>query len=238
LPASSGLAGTVLRAGVRLTTLIQLTVDGAVTEPMDKLIFLFPRKDGLTREEFFAHYLDVHAPLGLEVTRTMVHYTVNLCDRDGGTDDGVDAITETWTDSVADFMNPDKSFATPEDAQRLFTDHDSFIGAPYDAYAVEEHVRKGPERLPPNSGPSPGAKIVVAVSDDDTLGRLAALAEHVDVTRYVENRVVTAVMTGAFATARAFVEVHAAREGALIADVEALVGSDRVVYPVSEYVKK
>ena len=115
---------------------------------MDKLIFLFPRKDGLTREEFFAHYLDVHAPLGLEVTRTMVHYTVNLCDRNGGTDDGVDAITETWTDSVADFMNPDKSFASREDAQRLFTDHDSFIGAPYDAYAVEEQVRKGP-RSPP-----------------------------------------------------------------------------------------
>ena len=110
------------------------------TEAVDKLIFLFPRKDGLTREEFFAHYLDVHAPLGLEVTRTMVHYTVNLCDRDGGTDDGVDAITETWTDSVADFMNPDKSFATPEDAQRLFTDHDSFVGAPYEPYAVEEHV--------------------------------------------------------------------------------------------------
>ena len=137
---------------------------------MDKLIFLFPRKDGLTRDEFFAHYLEVHAPLGLELTRTMAHYTVNLCDREGGADDGVDAITETWTDSVADFMDPDKSFATPEDAQRLFADHDSFIGAPYDAYAVEERVSKGPERLPPDHGRSPGAKVVVAVSDDDGTG--------------------------------------------------------------------
>ena len=205
---------------------------------MDKLIFLFPRKDGLTREEFFAHYLDVHAPLGLEVTRTMVHYTVNLCDRDGGTDDGVDAITETWTDSVADFMNPDKSFATPEDAQRLFTDHDSFIGAPYDAYAVEERVRKGPERLAPRSDVSPGGKTVIAVNDDDTLGRLAVLIEHDDVTRYVENRVVTAVMTGAFATVHAFVEVHVASDVALVADIEAIAGSDGAVYPVSEYVKK
>jgi hypothetical protein len=205
---------------------------------MDKLIFLFPRKDGLTREEFFAHYLDVHAPLGLEVTRTMVHYTVNLCDRGGGTDDGVDAITETWTDSVADFMNPDKSFATPEDAQRLFTDHDSFIGAPYDAYAVVEHVRKGPERLVPSSDMSPGGKTVIAVKDDDTLGRLAALIEDDAVTRYVENRVVTAVMTGAFATVHAFVEVHVASDVALVADMEAIVGSDGAVYPVSEYVKK
>ena len=142
---------------------------------MDKLIFLFPRKDGLTREEFFAHYLEVHAPLGLEVTRTMVHYTVNLCDRDGGTDDGVDAITETWTDSAADFLNPDKSFATPEDAQRLFTDHNSFIGAPYDAYSVEEDVRKGPERLAPSGEASPGDKIVIAVNDDDALGRVSEL---------------------------------------------------------------
>ena len=31
---------------------------------MDKLVFLFHRKDGLTRQEFFEHYLDVHAPLG------------------------------------------------------------------------------------------------------------------------------------------------------------------------------
>jgi hypothetical protein len=204
---------------------------------MDKLIFLFPRKDGLTREEFFAHYLDVHAPLGLEVTRTMVHYTVNLCDRDGGSDDGVDAITETWTRSVADFMNPDKAFATPEDAQRLFTDHNSFIGAPYDAYAVEERVRKGPERLEPRSGVSPGGKVVIAVSDDDSLGRLAALLEREDVTRYVENRVVTPVMTGAFATVQNFVEVHGADDGAVVAAIEASSGSD-AVYSVSEYVKK
>ncbi len=205
---------------------------------MDKLIFLFPRKDGITREEFFTHYLDVHAPLGLEVTRTMVHYTVNLCDRDGGSDDGVDAITETWTDSVADFMNPDKSFATPEDAQRLFTDHDSFIGAPYDAYAVAEEVRKGPQRLPPNRGVSPGSKIVIAVSDADTLDRLAVLLERDIVTRYVENRIVTPVMTGAFATAQGFVEVHGPRDGALNAEISALAGTDGAVHPVSEYVKK
>jgi EthD domain len=204
---------------------------------MDKLIFLFPRKLGLTRDEFFAHYLDVHAPLGLELTRTMAHYTVNLCDRDGGADDGVDAITETWTHSVADFMDPDKSFATPDDAQRLFTDHDSFIGAPYDAYAVEEHVRKGPDRLEPSDGVSSGGKVVVAVSDDEALGRLIALAERDDVTRYVENRVVNPLMTGAFFAAHAFVELHVDGADALT-DVTALAGKDGVVHPVSEYVKK
>jgi hypothetical protein len=205
---------------------------------VDKLIFLFPRKPGLTREEFFSHYLEVHAPLGLELTRTMAHYTVNLCDRDGGTGDGVDAITETWTESVADFLNPDQSFATPEDAQRLFTDHDSFIGAPYDAYAVTETVRKGPERLAPSNAVSPGDKIVIAVTDEAALGRLAAIVDHDAVTRYVENRVVSSVMTGAFTTAFGFVEVHLQNDEDVATEVGRLVGTDGQVYPVSEYVKK
>ena len=205
---------------------------------MDKLVFLFPRKQGLTREEFFAHYLDVHAPLGLEVTQTMVHYTVNLCDRDGGADDGVDAITETWTDSVADFMDPDKSFATPEDAQRLMTDHDSFIGAPYDAYSVAEAVRKGAPLQSPQEGATPGTKIVVAVSDDATLARLAPLADRDDVSRFVENRVTSPLMTGAFTAVHAFVEVHGQPGDDLIAEIEALVTADDAVHPVSEYVKK
>jgi EthD domain len=205
---------------------------------MDKLIFLFPRKDGLTREEFFAHYLEVHAPLGLELTRTMAHYSVNLRDRRDGAAEGVDAITETWTESVADFMDPDKSFATPEDAQRLFTDHDSFIGAPYDAYAVDEDVRKGPALLAPNDGASPGGKAVVAVSDEDALQRLGALANRDEVTRYVENRVLTPLLTGAFDPVQTFVEVHLASDGALDPELEDLVGDTGAVYRVSEYVKK
>jgi hypothetical protein len=107
---------------------------------MDKLLFLFHRKDGLTRQEFFEHYLDVHAPLGMRVTVTMDGYAVNLVDTEG--DDAPDAITEVWTASTADFFDPAKSFATPEDAKELMTDHDSFIG-PYDTYLVEERVVRG-----------------------------------------------------------------------------------------------
>jgi hypothetical protein len=205
---------------------------------MDKLIFLFPRKDGLTREEFFAHYLDVHAPLGLELTRTMTHYVVNLRDRDDRADEGVDAITETWTESAADFMNPEKSFATPEDAERLFTDHNSFIGAPYDAYAVDEQFRKGVERLPPTNGVAAGGKAVVAVADDATLKRLGSLVDRNEVTRYVENRIAASLMTGAFEPVHAFVEVHLATDGALAPEIEDLVGNGGAVYRVSEYVKK
>jgi hypothetical protein len=104
---------------------------------MEKLMFLFHRKDGLTREEFFEHYLEVHAPLGLRVTQTMAGYSVNLVDTEGDT--APDAITEVWTASVPEFFDPTKSFATPEDATELMNDHNSFIG-PYDTYIVEEHV--------------------------------------------------------------------------------------------------
>jgi hypothetical protein len=168
----------------------------------------------------------------------MAHYSVNLRDRGDGAAEGVDAITETWTESVADFMNPDKSFATPEDAQRLFADHDSFIGAPYDAYAVEENVRKGRALLAPREGVSPGGKVVIAVTDARALDHLRALVERDEVTRYVENRVTTALMTGTFEAVDAFVEVHLAADDALDPEIEDLVGDNGAVYRVSEYVKK
>jgi hypothetical protein len=135
-------------------------------------------------------------------------------------------------------MDPDRSFATPEDAQRLFTDHDSFIGAPYDAYAVTETVRKGPERLAPSNAVSPGHKIVVAVTDEGALGRLATFVERDAVARYVENRVVTAVMTGAFTPASGFVELHVPGDDDLAPEIAKLVGTDGQVHAVSEYVKK
>jgi hypothetical protein len=117
---------------------------------MDKLLFLFHRKDGLSRDEFFDHYLEVHAPLGLRLTRTMDGYTVNLVDTEGA--DAPDAITEVWTASAPTFFDPAVSFATPDDAQELMSDHDSFIG-PYDTYLVEERVVRpanaagGPKRV-------------------------------------------------------------------------------------------
>jgi hypothetical protein len=207
---------------------------------LEKLVFLFPRKEDLTRDEFFDHYLRVHAPLGLELTRTMVHYTVNLRDRPDDAPPGVDAITETWTSSIADFMDPERSFASPADAQRLMNDHNSFIGDPYDVYAVDERVRKGAARAAPNDGRSPGDKLVVAVTDASggALRRLATLVDRDDVTRYVENGVTSAIASSAFGVVAAFVEVNAVENGAAVSDVEQLVGDDGVVYRVSEYVRK
>jgi hypothetical protein len=150
---------------------------------MDKLLFLFHRKDGLTRDEFFEHYLDVHAPLGLRLTVTMAGYTVNLVDTDG--DDAPDAITEVWTGSWEDFFDPGTSFASAEDAQQLMADHDSFIG-PYDTYLVEERVVRGRGEVPE------GVKRISCYAPGDVVPDAPA-----GVTDVLEQRVVQSFNPGA-----------------------------------------
>ncbi len=152
---------------------------------MDKLLFFFHRKPGLTRAEFSEHYLDVHAPLGLRLTRTMAGYTVNLTATEG--DDGPDAVTEVWTESMADFFDPGRSFATPDDAAQLMADHDSFIG-PYDTYVVEERVVRDGGDAPSLDVPTPGVKRIECFLDGEAVPEPGR-----GVTRVVEHRVVQAL---------------------------------------------
>jgi hypothetical protein len=204
---------------------------------VEKLLFLFPRKDGLTRQEFFDHYLQVHAHLGVELTRTMRHYVVNLHDGEDRAPEGVDAFTETWVESMAAFFDLDETFGSPADAQRLMDDHNSFIGDPYSAYAVEEHVRSGPtERPGPTPGPTAGAKAIVRVGDAGARAAVvdAALAA-ADVTAVVENRVLSAVMPGS-PDADAFVSVWSAVP--VLDGLEAAAGDGGAVYAVTEHVRK
>ena len=153
---------------------------------LDKVVFLFRRKDGLTREEFHEHYLGHHAPLGLRVTQTMDGYTVNLVDSDVD----VDAVTEIWTASMADFFDPSKSFATEDDAKTLMADHDSFIG-PYDAYAVVEEVVKGSLPDAPVGEVAAGAKVFATYADASEVPSPPA-----DATYVVDQRVVQNIMPG------------------------------------------
>jgi hypothetical protein len=153
---------------------------------LDKVVFLFRRKDGLSREEFHDHYLHHHAPLGLRVTQTMDGYTVNLVDSDVD----VDAVTEIWTKSIADFFDPSKSFATDDDAKALMADHDSFIG-PYDAYAVVEERVSGALPDAPLGEIAPGAKVFVAYADASEVP-----APPADATYVVDQRVVQNIMPG------------------------------------------
>jgi hypothetical protein len=153
---------------------------------LDKVVFFFTRKDGLTREEFHDHYLGHHAPLGLRVTQTMDGYTVNLVDSEGA----VDAVTEIWTASIADFFDPSKSFATEDDAQTLMADHDSFIG-PYTAYAVDEQVVAGALPDAPLGEVAPGAKVFARYASADTLPEPPA-----DATFVVDQRVTQVLVPG------------------------------------------
>ena len=93
-------------------------------------------------------------------------YTVNLVDSESD----VDAVTEIWTASMADFFDPSKSFATEDDAKTLMADHDSFIG-PYDAYAVEEEVVHGALPDAPLGEVAPGAKVFVRYATCPTYRR-------------------------------------------------------------------
>jgi hypothetical protein len=153
---------------------------------MDKALFFFSRKDGLTRAEFDQHYLEHHAPLGLRVTVTMDGYTVNLVDNESD----VDAVTEIWTASLADFFDPSKSFATEDDAKTLMADHDSFIG-PYDAYAVEEQVVHGALPDAPLRDVAPGAKVFVRYAEADDVPPAPTDALHV-----VDQRVLKTMTPG------------------------------------------
>jgi hypothetical protein len=152
----------------------------------DKVVFFFRRKDGLSREEFHDHYLHHHAPLGLRVTVTMSGYTVNLVDSESE----VDAVTEIWTASMADFFDPSKSFATEDDAKTLMVDHDSFIG-PYDAYAVEEEVVLGALPDAPLGEVAPGAKVFARYADVSDVP-----APPADATCVVDQRVLQNIMPG------------------------------------------
>jgi hypothetical protein len=153
---------------------------------LDKVMFFFRRKDGLSREEFHEHYLGHHAPLGLRLTKTMDGYTVNLVDSDVD----VDAVTEIWTTSIADFFDPSKSFASEADAKTLMADHDSFIG-PYDAYAVVEERVSGALPDAPAGEVAPGAKVFVTYANADDVPAPPADAIYV-----VDQRVVQNVMPG------------------------------------------
>jgi EthD domain-containing protein len=153
---------------------------------MDKVVFFFRRKDGLSRDEFHDHYLHQHAPLGLRVTQTMDGYTVNLVDSSSD----VDAVTEVWTASMDDFFDPVTSFATEADAKTLMADHDSFIG-PYDAYAVEEQVVQGALPVAALGDVASATKVFVRYADAADIPPPPADALHV-----VDQRVVANVMPG------------------------------------------
>lgn len=120
---------------------------------MEKLVFVFRRKPGATREAFFAHYLDNHSPLGLRVVENLSGYTVNHLI----TEAEFDAVTEIWTPSAADFAGGKPK--DDEGARAIIADHQFFMG-PQDTYVVEERVRRDGALTGPLASLSRGIKAV------------------------------------------------------------------------------
>lgn len=149
---------------------------------MDKIVFLFGRKAPQTHAEFAEHYLDHHALLGLKVAVQMDGYTVNLVPDDASGDFDLDAVTETWTPSVAAFMDPEQAFANEADMVELMTDDASFIGTTH-PYVVAEELVVGAWPDGPVRTRTPGVKRI-------SLHPTAATLPPTDgCTRVVHNRV-------------------------------------------------
>jgi hypothetical protein len=109
---------------------------------MDKIVFLMGRKDGLVREQFFEHYLNVHSLLGLRMCVLMEGYTVNLTDGADPGPEAPDSITEVWTPDANGFMDPGRAFRNEEEMMEVVNDDQSFIGTTH-AYIVEEELAFG-----------------------------------------------------------------------------------------------
>ncbi len=120
---------------------------------MEKLVFLFRRKPGASREDYFHHYVTNHSPLGLRHTPGLSAYTINLLESPAD----FDVVTEIWTPAIADFVGSDRPRSAGE--QAIVEDHMSFMG-PQDTFAVEERVLRDGALASPLGAPSPGAKAV------------------------------------------------------------------------------
>jgi short-subunit dehydrogenase len=150
---------------------------------MEKLVFCFRRSPRLSRAEYFEHYLQRHAPLGMRLAKTITGYTINLTDREDQGEGGPDAITEIWTASAKEFLEPDKAFDTSEDAAQLAADHDSFMG-PFDVYVVDERIVRRRSRFEPLGTRTMLAKRVALYGRDEKPPEASD-----DVVEIVEHRV-------------------------------------------------
>jgi uncharacterized protein (TIGR02118 family) len=103
--------------------------DGRERGAVIKAISLLVRKDGMTHQQFVAHWLEVHGPLARAVPGIRRYVQSHLLgDRKRadipGIDLEIDGIAELWYD---DREAMERSAATPE-AKTLYADGTRFIG--------------------------------------------------------------------------------------------------------------
>ena len=185
---------------------------------MEKVVFVFGRKPGLSVEEFRRHYLDVHAPLALRSMQGLHRYVVNLPEPDADTEAPFDAVTELTVDSAAGLFDPARAFVSEAAATDVLADHASFLGTMH-AYRVTERVVKDYDRTWADGERSPGVKYVslmqrvagMSAEEFDAYWRdhhtPIALEHHGGMWKYVQN-VVREPMTPDAPPLDGMVEMH------------------------------
>jgi uncharacterized protein (TIGR02118 family) len=109
---------------------------------MVKTIVLVKRKQGISREEFYKYWKDVHGPFVAKHIPLLRKYIQNHFIEVPGYEYEGDGIIETWYDDVASFQKSMAFNATPE-ARELGLGEDwakiADMGKPK-MWVVEEHV--------------------------------------------------------------------------------------------------
>lgn len=115
---------------------------------MFKVIGLIKRKPGLSREEFFKHYDEVHAPMALKYFPQFVRYERNyimgIADPPSrsGEEPEFDCITEIWYKDREAFEEAE-NFWTSDAGKVMLADNETFMDlSKLVFYLVEEKVAK------------------------------------------------------------------------------------------------
>ncbi len=117
-----------------------------------KAIALLKKRDALTREQFIAHYEQVHVPLILSLYPMIAEYRRNYADfssafafADAAPFD-FDCVSEFWFDSRADWDAFMARAADPEVTALVSADEANFIASSYTRlFAVEESITTNPQ---------------------------------------------------------------------------------------------
>jgi hypothetical protein len=130
---------------------------------VEKTIYFFRRKEGLSREDFREHYVQVHSPLGLRNCLLLEGYAVNLVLSEGE----FDAVTMLWSSSMTDFTDLDKGYAKPEDRDEIIADEKTFFRHPHRlSVMVDEEVVLGDGVVP---SALRGGKLISVYAPGDNL---------------------------------------------------------------------
>ena len=191
---------------------------------MEKICFLITRKDGLTRPEFFAHYLQVHSLLGLRSCVLMAGYSLNLTDREGPGFPGPDSITEAWTPDASGFVDPARAFRNEDEMNELMADDRSFIGTNL-GYIVEEELVYGRWPTGELRTRTPGVKRISLHTGD----AIPTVGDGIE--RMVVDRVKSTLLSEASPKVDFFLSEWAPSQGALPK-------IDRPAFIVSEYCQR